>query len=449
MSRQSIKELLRERSDKYKRASKEKKHLILDEIQETTGFSRKHLINLLNGNIAYREHKGRGKTFGEPIKKTLKAIWLEAGCPCMPYFKAEIDRWVEEYSTHVAVIKDAEKAMLLKMSDTTMGRLLKGEVRVKPGWSKANKRSGRGINNEIKANTPCASGESIMACKVPPGDAQVDTFALGGGDQSDNFFWILDTTDRFTQWTEICPTWNRAQHTTLVALKHNDERIPFAIHSYHSDNGGEILNHHVMAYIAQKENKPFVWRSRPRKSNDNAHVEEKNRSHGRQLFGEIRLDCPELEKHLIEICEWWSDFKNFFCPCKMLIAKEKRSDAKGYRCRYDKPKTPYQRVLDANILTPEQRDTLSKRRNSMTGIELYHKIVKKLKKIKRIQADYVAGKFNPDRAPYKPNLDFKRIAGDKKISLDYLANQTPPSYMECIRGVEAGLKRIGKQAACC
>lgn len=448
MSRQSIKELLRERSDKYRRASKEKKHLILDEIQETTGFSRKHLINLLNGNIVYREHKGRGRSFGEPIKEKLKAIWLEAGCPCMPYFKSEIERWVDEYSTHVAVIREADRALLLKMSDTTMGRLLKGELRIKPGWSKANKRSGRGINNEIKANTPCGSGESIRASQVPPGDAQVDTFALGGGDQSDNFFWILTSTDRHTQWTELSPTWNRAQHTTLVALQHNDERMPFPILSYHPDNGGEILNHHVMAYLAQKENRPFIYRSRPRKSNDNAHVEEKNRSVGRQLFGEIRLDCRELEKHLVEICEWWSDFKNFFCPCKMLTSKEKRKDGKGYRCRYDKPKTPYQRVLDANILTQSQREALARRRNAMNGIELYHKIVRKLKKIKRMEADFVAGKLNPDRNPYKPKLNFKRIASDKKISLEFLAGQKLPQYMEGIEDLQAGLKRIKKQTAC-
>ena len=34
--------------------------------------------------------------------------------------------------------------------------------------------------NHKAPNTPCASGEVIMACNVPPGDAQIDTFALGG-----------------------------------------------------------------------------------------------------------------------------------------------------------------------------------------------------------------------------------------------------------------------------
>ena len=58
-----------------------------------------------------------------------------------------------------------------------------------------------------------------MACLVPPGDVQVDTFALGGGDPRDNFFWILTGTDRKTQWTVLSPTWNRGQHATLEALR--------------------------------------------------------------------------------------------------------------------------------------------------------------------------------------------------------------------------------------
>ena len=442
MSRQAIKEYLREKHVRYERASKEKKHTVINEIIETTGLSRKYIINILNGNITYRARTGRGKTYDGDVVNVLKSVWREAGCPCTPYFKVEIERWVEEYSTQVAVIKPEVRSLLLKMSDTTMGRLLKGEVRIKPGWSKANKRSGRSINNEIKASTPCASGESIMACEVPPGDMQLDTFALGGGDQSDNFFWILDGTDRKTQWTVLSPTWNRAQHTTLEALQRIESGFPFKILSMHQDNGGEILNHHVMAYLGQKKHKPFIWRSRPRKSNDNAHVEEKNRSSGRQLFGEIRLDCPELEKDLIEICELWSDFKNFFCPCKMLIDKVKREDGKGYRCRYDKPKTPYQRVLDEHILTPEQEAQLKARKATVNGMDLYHKVVKKLRRIKRIQADYTSGKFQPKASSWTPHLDFKRISADKKISLEFLANQTAPAYMEGIKDVKTGLSRV-------
>ncbi len=57
-------------------------------------------------------------------------------------------------------------------------------------------------------------------------------------------------------------------------------------------------------------------RSRAYHSNDNAHVEEKNRHVGRELFGERRLDCRDLESDLIRLCDMWSDYRNFFCPSK-------------------------------------------------------------------------------------------------------------------------------------
>ena len=84
----------------------------------------------------------------------------------------------------------------------------------------------------------------------------------------------------------------------------------------------------------------------------------KNGSVGRQLFGEVRLDRPELEKDLVELCEMWSDFTNHFRPSKMLIGKTKRVDGKGFKCIYDTPGTPYQRVLDDPDVPEEAKDAL-------------------------------------------------------------------------------------------
>jgi len=397
MSRKSIKEYILRKQDDYLGETPSGKSKMLDEVSRTTGLSRKRVIKLLRGTIEYRERKGRGKTYDGKVLDVLKSIWLEAACPCLPYFKVQIDMWIEEYSTRVAVVDDKVKRLLLKMSPRTMARALEGVDRVKPGWAKANKHSGRNQTNEIKEAVPSASGEKIMACNVPPGDVQVDTFALGGGNSADNFFWILDGTDRKTQWTELSPAWNRGQHTTLLAYERIDRRFPFTIQSAHSDNGGEILNHHLMAYFSKRKTAPFIWRSRPRKSNDNAHVEQKNSSVGRQLFGEVRLDCPELEKDLIELCEMWSDFTNFFRPSKMLISKTKREDGKGFRCVYDDPKTPYQRVLDEPSVPEDAKKSLKERKAKLSGIDLAHRVKKKLARIKRIQDRYNKEKVSPDK----------------------------------------------------
>lgn len=458
MSRKSTKEYILRKRDDYLGETPRGKHKMLDEICKTVELSRKYVIKLLSGNIEYRERKGRGRTYTESVARVLKSVWLEAGCPCLPYLKSQMEMWVAEYSSHVAVIDDHTKRLLLKMSDRTMSRLLSGEVRVKPGWSRANKRSGRNNANELKKMVPCASGENIRACDVPPGDIQVDTFALGGGNSADNFFWILNCTDRKTQWVELSPTWNRAQHTTLKALERCISRFPFPFSSLHSDNGGEILNHHVMAFLGQSRHRPFVWRSRPRKSNDNAHVEEKNRSVGRQLFGEVRLDCPALERDLIELCEMWSDFRNFFCPCKMLIGKKKRDDGKGFKCEYDDPKTPYERLLAEGILPDSIKRTLEARKGKLVGIELLAKIKRKLRKVRRMQEKYNSAKTNHDKgflgvagagsplcgAPsgtpspchskdgdgHHTPKHWNQYLKEKRIGAQYLANQKPPLYLQ-------------------
>jgi hypothetical protein len=77
-----------------------------------------------------------------------------------------------------------------------------------------------------------------------------------------------------------------------------------------------------------------VSRSRFYRKNDNAHVEQKNGSVVRELFGELRLDCLDLENDLRRLEAEWSNYCNFFRPTKMIVAKEKKPDAKGYARKY-------------------------------------------------------------------------------------------------------------------
>ncbi len=83
--------------------------------------------------------------------------------------------------------------------------------------------------------------------------------------------------------------------------------------------------------------------------------------------------------------------------CQILVhfnfsSKEKRVNAKGYRCRYDKPQTPFNRLLKEHILTPEKKARLHQLKAKYSSTELYHSIAKLLKKIVRIQKSYDAAK---------------------------------------------------------
>ena len=457
MSRRTTREYIATQSEEYLGEQFARKGRILDEICHMTGYSRKYVINLLNGKIRFRVRKGRGKTYTDSTRQTLVSLWREAGCPCAPYLKALMPRWIDEYSSTVVVIKAREKEQLLAMSARTIARLLENEPRVKPGWSRSNKRSGAQGRDALKKLIPCSSGERIRASRVPPGDVQIDTFACGGGNPAENFFWILTVTDRNTQWTVLSPTWNRGCHSTQAAFDRTLKQMPFAIQALHTDNGGEFINYHLPSYLATWKNPPFVWRSRPGRCNDNAHVEGKNRSVGRALLGEVRLDCPELEAELIALCKIWSDYTNFCCPSRMLLEKVARTDKKGFRGIYDTPKTPFQRVLESGVLTDEQARKLEAYNARLNGIELVRLAKKKLRRIKRLQEEYNRAKARGEakglpekdsfggaapssslrdapsgtdvRRPAKAGKKPESAASKKERSTQYLANQQPPPFL--------------------
>jgi transposase InsO family protein len=71
------------------------------------------------------------------------------------------------------------------------------------------------------------------------------------------------------------------------------EQFPFRIHSFHSDNGGEFINHTVAKLL----NKLLIEQteSRPRHSNDNGLVECKNGAVVRKHMGYTHIATPHAE----------------------------------------------------------------------------------------------------------------------------------------------------------
>ncbi len=109
-------------------------------------------------------------------------------------------------------------------------------------------------------------------------------------------------------------------YATRDALDTALGRIPFDVWSVHHDNGKEYVDNAVAEWRGKRRKIPFS-RSRPYRKNDNAHVEQKNGPVVRTLLGEGRLDRPGLEREPSRLCEDYSDFRNFYVPCKMPVAK--------------------------------------------------------------------------------------------------------------------------------
>ena len=121
-------------------------------------------------------------------------------------------------------------------------------------------------------------------------------------------------------------------------------------------------------------------RSRPYKKDDNAHIEQKNWTHIRQWLGYNRFDNPAIVPLLNELYKSeWRLYHNFFLPSVKLIEK-KRVASKTIK-RYDKPKTPYQRILELPDIELSVKRALKEQYATANPFKFRREIEAKLKEI--------------------------------------------------------------------
>jgi hypothetical protein len=149
-----------------------------------------------------------------------------------------------------------------------------------------------------------------------------------------------------------------------------------------TDNGSEFLNHHLIRYFTDTERPRQIQftRSRPYHSDDNAHVEQKNWTHVRQLLGYERFDNPAVVEMINDLYKnEISLMNNYFLPNFKLVEK-RRVDATIIK-KHSTPATPYQRLMQSEHLTDAKKQELTSIYNQLNPFELKKAIQKKLNKI--------------------------------------------------------------------
>jgi hypothetical protein len=175
--------------------------------------------------------------------------------------------------------------------------------------------------------------------------------------------------------------WNKGSAAVLEQIKDIEKYLPFPLLGFNSDSGSEFINHHVIRYLNQEKIPGLIFsRSRPNKKNDNAHVEQKNWTLVRHLFGYRRLGKSNLIDMMNDLYRnEWRLYQNFFMPAMKLI--EKTRIGSKYRKKYDCPQTPYQRVLDEQSIPPQLKEKLSATYKVLDPFLLKMNIQVKLKRI--------------------------------------------------------------------
>jgi len=171
----------------------------------------------------------------------------------------------------------------------------------------------------------------------------------------------------------------------MDSLDSIQNRLPFQLLAIDPDNGSEFINWQLFNYCMEREVE--FTRGRPYQKNDNAHVEQKNWTHVRKVFG---YKCRETERELNIMNDLYRNelrkYKNFFMPNIKLIEK-KRIGRHGEKIKkiYDKAKTPYQRVLECDQINQEKKDKLRKEYEKLNPAELRRTILSKIEKMNNLK----------------------------------------------------------------
>lgn len=116
-------------------------------------------------------------------------------------------------------------------------------------------------------------------------------------------------------------------------------------------------------------------RSRAYRSNDQAHVEEKNGSIVRRLVGYDRYEGVAAWHKLTELYNIIRLYINFFQPSLKLCSKE-RLGAKIIK-KYEKAQTPYQRLINSSHLSEENKLALMGKYKTLDPVSLLEALQQK------------------------------------------------------------------------
>lgn len=345
-------ELINAITERYHSATRIDKKRILDEFIEVTGFHRKHAIRALRkvhgkeGTLAAQVPRKR--IYDEAAAAALTILWEAADRICGKRLKEAIPTLIGAMERHGHLKLDSEvRQRLLVMSAATMDRLLK-PVR----------ESGKQGRRRTTINTPLRKSIAVRTFNdwnnPPPGYFEMDMVAHCGKSVAGSHVHSLVLTDIASGWTEAAAMVVREQTLITITVEEIRTALPFPMMGLDVDNDSAFINQTVVDYC--KERGLELTRSRAYKKNDQAWIEQKNGAVVRRLVGYGRLEGAKAAAALSKLHEIARLYVNFFQPSFKLKSKT-RLGAKVSK-KYEKPATPYERLLADDRVTSQRKDTL-------------------------------------------------------------------------------------------
>lgn len=361
MSPIAIREYVQAMRLRYLGAPKGERGRLLDEFCAVTGYHRKAAVRVLRHPPRGPTGRGRPRQYGLAVAQALRQVWEASDRLCSKRLAAFLPELVAALERHSEVTLAASvRAQLLAMSPATMDRLLrpyrpKGLRHPHP-W--------RPAPSALKAQIPLRTfGEWSQ---VSPGALQADLVLHCSESTAGFYLTTLVVVDVASGWTDCEAVWGMGQQRVGSALHQVRQRLPIPLRELHTDNGSEFLNGVLYPYCQRTGIR--LTRGRPYKKNDQAYVEQKNWAVVRRLVGYDRYDTRAAYEQLQRLYAPVRRYQNFFQPLSKLLTKE-RMGAKVKK-RYDVARTPYQRLLQAGVLTASQQQALEQEYQRLNPVRL-------------------------------------------------------------------------------
>ena len=386
MDRHSKEAIFYQLSEKYNwLETKKEKMDFLDEIEQIIlpklsiePLHRKSLIRKLRNALVKEElpqkRRGRKPKYTDIDKQHLKILWRLSGHPCSKRLKSLLPEWLVYYDCSKAI-----KSKLLEVSASQMDILLKDarhiyQKKLNNGTIPAKAH----IKKLIRLRDPSER-------PVSPGFTESDTVLHCGAYLWGFYAHTVTLTDLLSGWTEGKAIYGKNAEKVVQRLKQIKEKLPFEMKALFFDNGIEYINH--LLVVEFKDNmEDDVARGRAGKKNDQCHVEQKNNTFVRSVFGHARIEDPSLIPMMNEIYEIWGKLHNFFMPQMKLIEKDRIGSK--VRKKYDKPKTPYQRIMECPEVSEEVKENLRKEKAKLNPFELQARLQEKLALFHKLNNEY-------------------------------------------------------------
>lgn len=367
---------------RYRKASKKQKSIILDEFSRLTGFTRNHSCWVLrnHGKKIILYNKGErtvvvgdvrkkrtvrkrppvytSKELEKPLIKLLEISDYLCSKRLVPFIRNNLPSMNKKLGFKASVVDK-----LMKISASTIDRMLKNERKKYKLKGRSTTKRGKLIKGQIPIRTFSEWDDK------GPGFFQIDLVSHDGGKAVGDYIFTLNATDVDTGWTEPKPIKNKAQIWTEQAIDEINKILPYPMLGIDSDNGAEFINNHLMKYCV--EHHITFTRGRPYKKNDSCYVEEKNNSVVRKTVGYFRYEEDALEI-LEELYSKMSKLINFFQPSVRLVSKTRIGSK--VKKKYDKPQTPYERLLNSNKISNSVKKSLKEMYKGLDIITIHQKI---------------------------------------------------------------------------